>query len=1107
MLRQQRQQRSAVIPPGVAAETVSTIATTVLAAAGCAACVGNAFAHVSKPSGGSFLSSRATVQPPERFSVDDTTSDMAGPSNLGHGSDVPTVPACASLVAFVALGAAFRRVTRPSYRARLSALRAACRAGVLGPPGPGLTASIGPSATTVFAGSGPHGTSTTSCFAGSTTPAGAMHRTPPSGRCPAVACKAIFERFTAKSMKAVMLAQGESRRVGVDHVGTEMLVVGVLAEGSDVGASALQGLGVELQRARAALQELVGRGAGGQAAEIPFTQGAKQILEDAVRCASSEDSVDVTTAHLLHAIIMKEEEPGAKLLGHLLGCTTPEALRQRMLPLISKGQADVEDAATKDRPPQTASRASSMAAGVASSADRLKLTETLKYAEDLTKAAVDGKLEPLVGRQQQLERTVRILGRRSKNNPVLVGEAGVGKTSIAHGLAQLIAAGRVPPTLKGKRVLQLDLALLLAGTRYRGDFEERLRAVVQEVTDSNRQVILVIDEVHTLVGAGSSGGGGGGEGGGIDAANLLKPALARGELQCIGATTLDEYRQYIESDPALERRFQPVLVPEPSEDEAEQILLGLAPRYERHHQLRYTPEALRAAVKLASRYISDRYLPDKAIDVMDEAGSKVRQQLFQGVESAEATAELSTLSTELEELQRKKRAAVMEERFELAQQVKLQELELQRRVAAIEEGQGTKAGGVQKLVAQLQEVRAQVQVAAAAQRFDEAHELKLCEAETLQRLQGEGLGAELLAQLLQQQVTEEDVAQVVSSWTGIAVEQVSSSESARLMRLEELLHESIVGQQEAVRSVSRAFRRARAGLRSPERPIASFIFSGPTGVGKTALCKTLAATFFGSADAMIRLDMSEFMERHTVSKLVGAPPGYVGYGEGGTLTEAVRRKPYSLVLFDEVEKAHPDVFNLLLQLLDDGKLTDSKGRTVSFANTLVVLTSNIGSRAVQKGAAGAAGLGFGTEESGEEASYSMIKELVHEEMKGFFRPEFLNRLDETVVFRPLTREDVRAIAEIEFKKISSRLRESQLAVSLTDRFKEHVVQEGFDPAYGARPLRRAITRLLEDRLAEHLLAGDSEAADREECRHVELDVAEDGKVRVRQPLRPVLAQA
>lgn len=880
--------------------------------------------------------------------------------------------------------------------------------------------------------------------------------------------RAMFERFSPGSMKAVMLAQAESRSLGHDYVGAEMLVVGILAEGNEKGCRALEAAGITLSEAKARLREMVGQGKGGKEnVEIPLTQEAMKVLEEAGELSKREDCAMVGSDHILRAIMSQDESLGTKLIGHMLGCKSPEETREKVL---------VEREVPNEAP-------------VPEAEEELKLTETLKYAEDLTTAAEEGRLDPLVGREVQLERTIRILGRRSKNNPVYVGEAGVGKTSIACGLAQRIVQGRVPPTLRDKRVLSLDLALLLAGTRYRGDFEERLRAVVKEVSESNRRVILVIDEVHTLVGAGSSGG----EGGGMDAANLLKPALARGQLQCIGATTLDEYRQYIEKDPALERRFQPVLVPEPTEEETEKILLGLAPRYEKHHQLRYDPEAIKAAVRLASQYINDRFLPDKAIDVMDEAGAKVRQQLFQEEELAEDMACRRKLEEDLQAVIKQKGVAVANEDFSEAQNLKSRQEEIESRLRGLNEKMETAptAGERDNVEEKLRLLRARVQEAVRAERFEEASDLKAKEREVLGRSDEEVW------------VTEADVASVVSTWTGIAVEQVSASESARLLRLEQQLAKSVVGQAEAVTTVSRALRRARAGLRNLSRPMAAFMFCGPTGVGKTELCKTLANNFFGSTDAMIRLDMSEFMEKHTVSKLIGAPPGYVGYGEGGTLTEAVRRRPYSLVLFDEVEKAHPDVFNTLLQLLDDGRLTDSKGRVVSFSNTLVVMTSNIGSRSVQKGAGGGLGLGFGTEDDSAERSYTAIREAVHEEMKSFFRPEFLNRLDEICVFRPLTKDNIREIAEVEFNKVAERLLQAGMHVSLTARFKERVVQEGFDPAYGARPLRRAITRWLEDSLAEHLLdftAGltDAEASKEEDDdeKRALVDLTEDGGVQV-----------
>lgn len=881
----------------------------------------------------------------------------------------------------------------------------------------------------------------------------------------------VFEKFSERTIKAVMMAQEEAKKIKQDHVGTEMLVVGLLAEGSG-GAKALQQIGVHYPEAKRELENMVGQGMGGKSEEIPFTTSAKQVLEDSVICAQERDMPMVSTCHLLRALLRQENSNGCKLLGKVLATDSLQVLRERIMAALTQ----VECSETDDKALLSTARSASVE-------DEVDLTQTLKFGTDLTQAAREGRLDPLVGRNDELQRTIRILGRRTKNNPVLIGEAGVGKTSIALGLAQLIAEGKVPLNLQDKKVVQLDLALLLAGTRYRGDFEERLRAVVKEVSESRRRVILVVDEVHTLVGAGS----GGDSGGGMDAANLLKPALARGELQCIGATTLDEYRKYIEKDPALERRFQPVTVPEPCEDESVQILKGLAPKYERHHQLQYAPEALEACVKLANQFIADRCLPDKAIDVMDEAGSKVRQQLFEAAEESHNAAERWAAGRELKEVIEQKKVAVNSERYDEAAQLKRREDELEDRLARLQSSPENQ--DPQGLLKELQSLGQQIREAVTAERFAEAQELKMREREVAALLEKTGVTSEA-----RRKVTPEDVAQVVSGWTGIAVEQVSASESARLLHLEKELHESIIGQDEAVGSVSRALRRARAGLRNPRRPMAGFMFCGPTGVGKTALCKTLSKTFFGTEDTMIRLDMSEFMEKHTVSKLIGAPPGYVGYNDGGSLTEAVRRRPYSLVLFDEVEKAHPDVFNVLLQLLDDGRLTDSKGRVVSFANTMVIMTSNIGSRSVSKSAAGTSGLGFHSEEDGFD-TYAKVKEAVDEEMKSFFRPEFLNRLDEVIVFRPLKEDDIRQIAEVEFKKVLERLSDKDLHITLTQSFKDQVLKEGFDPAYGARPLRRAITRMLEDTLAEQLLEQTAEEEEiQHRTRHVTLSVS-DGKVK------------
>jgi len=652
-------------------------------------------------------------------------------------------------------------------------------------------------------------------------------------------------------------------------------------------------------------------------------------------------------------------------------------------------------------------------------------TPTLdEFGSNLTQQAADGKLDPVVGRQHEIERVIQILGRRTKNNPVLIGEPGVGKTAIAEGLAQRINSGDVPDILEDKRVLTLDIGLLVAGTKYRGEFEERLKKIMEEIRGAGN-VILVIDEVHTLIGAGAAEGA-------IDAANILKPALARGELQCIGATTLDEYRKHIERDAALERRFQPVQVGEPSVDDTIEILRGLKERYEAHHRLTIADEALVAAATLGDRYISDRFLPDKAIDLIDEAGSRVRLM------NSKLPPAAKEVDKQLRAIQKEKEDAVREQDFTKAGELRDKEVELREQIRSI-----------------LQTRKDEVEPKAEGEAEPAEAAVNAFEA---------GGDAERTPM-----VTEEDIAQIVASWTGVPVQKLTESESAKLLNMEETLHQRLIGQDEAVKAVSRAIRRARVGLKNPNRPIASFIFSGPTGVGKTELTKSLAAYFFGSEEAMIRLDMSEFMERHTVSKLIGSPPGYVGFNEGGQLTEAVRRRPYTVVLFDEIEKAHPDVFNLLLQLLEDGRLTDSKGRTVDFKNTLIIMTSNIGSKVIEKG-----GGGLGFEFSGadaEETNYNRIRSLVNEELKQYFRPEFLNRLDEIIVFRQLSRDEVKEIAEIMLKEVFGRMSEKGIHLSVTDGFKERLVEEGYNPSYGARPLRRAVMRLLEDSLAEEFLSG------------------------------------
>lgn len=645
-----------------------------------------------------------------------------------------------------------------------------------------------------------------------------------------------------------------------------------------------------------------------------------------------------------------------------------------------------------------------------------------QFGTNLTRLAAEGKLDPVVGRAKEIERVIQILGRRTKNNPVLLGEPGVGKTAIAEGLAQRIVNQEVPELLQDKQVISLDMGALVAGTRFRGDFEERLTQIMAEVRQSGN-IILVIDEVHTLVGAGSIQGG-------MDAANILKPALARGEMQCLGATTLDEYRKYIERDAALERRFQPVMVGEPSVEDTIAILYGLRDAYEQHHKVKISDTALEAAAKLSDRYISDRYLPDKAIDLIDEAGSRVHLRHSQ---SSPATKQLKR---ELRQVSQQKDEAVNAQDFNKAAELRDHELGIEAQLKTLVENQSDSNSSITPIV------------------------------------------------------DEEDIAHIVASWTGVPVNKLTESESEMLMHLEETLHQRLIGQDEAVTAVSRAIRRARVGLKNPNRPIASFIFSGPTGVGKTELAKALASYFFGSEEAMIRLDMSEFMESHTVSKLIGSPPGYVGYDEGGQLTEAVRRKPYTVILFDEIEKAHPDVFNMLLQLLDDGRLTDAQGRTVDFKNTLIIMTSNLGSKVIEKGGGS---FGFDYSDNQSEAQYNRIRDKVNEDLKQYFRPEFLNRLDEIIVFRQLTKDEVKQIADILLREISTRISEQGIALEVTERFKDHLVQEGYDPAYGARPLRRAIMRLLEDSLAEAMLAGQILDGDT-----AIMDVDEAGQVKVLQ---------
>ncbi|MDC3147324.1 ATP-dependent Clp protease ATP-binding subunit [Prochlorococcus sp. AH-716-I09] len=806
----------------------------------------------------------------------------------------------------------------------------------------------------------------------------------------------MFERFTEKAIKVIMLAQEEARRLGHNFVGTEQILLGLIGEGTGVAAKVLKSLGVNLKDSRIEVEKIIGRGSGFVAVEIPFTPRAKRVLELSLEEARQLGHNYIGTEHLLLGLIREGEGVAARVLENLSIDLTK--VRTQVIRMLGE--------------------TAEVSSGGSSSKGNLKTATLDEFGTNLTKLASESKLDPVVGRHSEIDRVVQILGRRTKNNPVLIGEPGVGKTAIAEGLAQRIQLGNIPDILEDKRVLTLDIGLLVAGTKYRGEFEERLKKIMEEIKSAGN-VILVIDEVHTLIGAGAAEGA-------IDAANILKPALARGELQCIGATTLDEYRKHIERDAALERRFQPVMVGEPSIEDTIEILKGLRERYEQHHRLKITDDALEAAAHLGDRYISDRFLPDKAIDLIDEAGSRVR------LINSKLPPEAKQIDKELRQVQKQKEESVRDQNFDQAGQLREKEIELSAKIKEVLENKKETT-------------------------VEDSPDIEINTVKSDSK------------SLQNPMVSEEDVAHIVASWTGVPVQKLTETESVKLLNMEETLHQRLIGQDEAVKAVSRAIRRARVGLKNPNRPIASFIFSGPTGVGKTELTKSLASYFFGSEEAMIRLDMSEFMERHTVSKLIGSPPGYVGFNEGGQLTEAVRRRPYTVVLFDEVEKAHPDVFNLLLQLLEDGRLTDSKGRTVDFKNTLLIMTSNIGSKVIEKGGGG---LGFEfSGESVEDSQYNRIKSLVNEELKQYFRPEFLNRLDEIIVFRQLTKNEVKDIAEIMLQEVFARLNDKGINLNVTDAFKERLVEEGYNPSYGARPLRRAVMRLLEDSLAEEVLSG------------------------------------
>lgn len=782
-----------------------------------------------------------------------------------------------------------------------------------------------------------------------------------------------FAQFTDRGQRALQAAQLEAAKLGRSYVGTEHLLLGVLTE---PGAASIVLKNISLDAVRAEIVQILGKGEENlEGKQMVYTPRTKKVLEQSVREARELKQNYVSTEHILLALMREREGVAAHVLIKM-GVDLSKA-REELVNILSNGDE---------------------AAPVQPSGEAAETPMIDKFSRDLTKAAREGELDPVIGRETEIERIVQILSRRRKNNPVLIGEPGVGKSSIVEGLAQLIEAGNIPELLRGKRVVSLDLASMLAGAKYRGEFEERLKNAMQEIKQVGN-IILFIDELHTICGAGASEGA-------LDAANILKPLLARGELQCIGATTLNEYRKHIEKDAALERRFQPVQVGEPTKEEAVEILMGLRDRYEAHHRVNITDEAIHAAVNLSSRYISDRFLPDKAIDLIDEAASRVRIKAFT------APPDMKDLHVQLDAINKETQAAVGQEDFELAASLRDKKKALQN------------------------------------------------EMNERRRVWEEELNKKI------ETVGEEEIATIVSMWTGIPVAKMTEGEAQRLIHLEEILHQRVIGQEEAVKSVARAVRRARAGLKDPNRPIGSFIFLGPTGVGKTELCKALGEALFGDEDSLIRIDMSEYMEKHSVSRMIGSPPGYVGHEEGGQLTERVRRKPYAVLLLDEVEKAHPDVFNLLLQILEDGRLTDGQGRVVDFKNTVIVMTSNAGAHTIKKQRT----VGFGGGENSEK-TYTNMKDNIMGEVKNIFRPEFLNRVDEIIVFHALTEDEINRIAKMLVSQVCKRLAERGIELAVDDEALRKISEAGCDLQYGARPLRRAIQRMIEDALSEEILLG------------------------------------
>ncbi len=788
----------------------------------------------------------------------------------------------------------------------------------------------------------------------------------------------VFDKFTERAQKVMVYSQEEAVRLKHSYIGTEHILLGLIKEGEGIAAQVLKGKGIVLETVRQQVEAIIGKGQQQVEQVMGYTPRTKTVLELSVDEARTLGHNYIGTEHLLLALIREGEGIAAQILAGL-GLNF-DNVREEIITSLSDERATGKPSAAPSKGAKTPALD--------------------QFGRDLTDMAREGKLDPIIGREKEIERVIQILSRRTKNNPVLIGDPGVGKTAIAEGLAQKIVEGNIPEILRGKRVVTLDLSSMVAGSKYRGEFEERLKNVMNEIRES-KNVILFIDEMHTIIGAGGAEGA-------IDASNILKPALARGEIQAIGATTLDEYRKHVEKDAALERRFQPVTVGEPSKEEALLILKGLRDKYEAHHKVKITDEAINAAVDLSDRYIADRFLPDKAIDLVDEAASKVRIKTFT------APPDVKKLEEELTALEKEKSEAISLQDYERAAQIR---------------------DSIQSIKQQLEDGK---------KNWTD----KTSSKDSI--------------------VTEEDIAAIVSSWTGIPVTKLAEEESKRLLNLEAILHNRVIGQEEAVQAVSKAIKRARVGLKDPKRPVGSFIFLGPTGVGKTELSKALAEALFGDENAVIRIDMSEYMEKHTVSKLIGSPPGYVGYEEGGQLTEKVRRKPYSVILLDEIEKAHPDVFNILLQILDDGRLTDGKGRTVDFKNAVVIMTSNVGISTIKKQAV----LGFATSTNEREDAYERMKGNIMEDLKRTFRPEFLNRVDDIIVFHQLEEEHLKQIVELMLKSLLGRIKEMNINIDVSDKAKVLLAEKGYDQAYGARPLRRAIQKMVEDQLSEEMLKGD-----------------------------------